>query len=399
MTDPLATLSALLRDIPGREADQAPARLLPMNGNTLLHMDNLAAIAMIPSASIDFIYIDPPFASNATYHQRIALPGHTIVREAYTDIWPQGLSSYLEFLVPRLVAMRPLLKPTGSICVHLDTHSSHYVKIALDAIFGQEHLINEVIWRYGKMSNTSRRFPQNHDTLLIYGVTTDWYFQPQHTLPSEYRARFARDLSGNRVLYGTVKHRADKLIQRRITARTRQLQRDLQDDDVLFDFDTERKAQDDVFTDISIIKGNAREGQGYATQKPVHLLQRLIAAYCPPGGMVADFFCGSGTTGAAAQALERSWLLSDIGLPAIQTARLRLRSAPFAFHRPQDLTALAFSLAADGSIADFRLQDLKLNAADTSAIEHILATDPSALIAGTDGDTVIDVFGREARLI
>ena len=397
MINPLTTLSALVQQISAQPDVREPADTLPMDGSALLHMDNLAAMAMIPPASIDFIYIDPPFASNATYHQRIVLPGHTIVRDAYADTWPQGLSSYLEFLVPRLVAMRPLLKHTGSICVHLDTHSSHYVKIALDAIFGQDQLINEVIWRYGKMSNTSRRFPQNHDTLLIYGASPDWYFQPQHTLPSEYRARFARDLTGNRVLYGTVKHRTDKLIHRRIIARTRQLDRDLHDDDVLFDFDTERKAQDDVFTDISIIKGNAREGQGYATQKPMQLVQRLIAAYCPPGGMVADFFCGSGTTGAAAQALGRNWLLADIGLPAIQTARLRLHPAAFAFHRAAGLTPPSFVLAPDGSIADFRLDDLQLNPADAAAVAHLLRTDPAALIAGTIDETVIDVFGREAR--
>ena len=396
MIDPLATLSALLRDIPAPLPAQNTAGSPPLEGNALLHMDNLAAMTMIPPGSIDFIYIDPPFASNATYQQRIVLPGHTIVREAYTDIWPQGLSSYLEFLVPRLIAMRPLLKPTGSICVHLDTHSSHYVKIALDAIYGPDQLINEVIWRYGKMSNTSRRFPQNHDTLLVYGATPAWYFQPQHTLPSEYRARFGRDLTGNQVLYGTVKHRADKLIHRRIAARTHQLARALRDDDVLFDFDTERKAQDDVFTDISIIKGNAHEGQGYATQKPLKLLQRLIAAYCPPGGIVADFFCGSGTTGAAAQALGRSWLLGDIGLPAIQTARLRLIATEFAFHRAAHLAPATFVLAPDGGIADFRLDELRLDPADAEAVAHLLHTNPASLIAGTIGDTAIDVFGREA---
>src|SRR5699024_920993 len=130
------------------------------------------------------------------------------------------------------------------------------------------------IWRYGKMSNTRRRFPQNHDTLLVYSASDDWYFQPLHTQPSEYRARFLRDLTGNQVLYKTVKHREDKLIQRRIRARQRELGRELIDDDVLFDFDTERKVQDDVFTDISIVRGNAREGVGYDTQKPEKLLKR-----------------------------------------------------------------------------------------------------------------------------
>ncbi len=395
MTDPLATLVSLV--LGSKPQTAATGTLLDLQGNHLLHMDNHAAMAMIPPASLDFIYIDPPFASNATYQQRIALPGHTIVREAYTDTWPDGLSSYLEYLVPRLITMKGLLKPTGTLCVHLDTHSSHYVKIALDAIFGPDLFINEVIWRYGKMSNSSRRFPQNHDTLLLYGASTQWYFQSIYPLPSEYRARFARDLTGNRVLYGSVKHRKDKLLQRRIAARQRELGRPLHDDDVLFDFDTEAKVQDDVVTDISIIRGNAHEGLGYATQKPVQLLQRLIAAFCPPDGMVADFFCGSGTTGDAAHALGRRWLLADIGLPAIQTARLRLQRADYTFTRAPGLEPATFEVDPDGRIRDFHLHALNLAPADAAAVEHLLATDPGALIAGTIGETVIDVFGREAR--
>ena len=217
MQDILVTLSDLLRSTPPVSSRETPAGMIDLSRNHILHMDNLDAISMIPPGSIDFLYIDPPFASNASYHQQIKLPGHTISRPAYTDTWKNGMSGYLEFLVPRLMAMKPLLKPTGSICVHLDNHSSHYVKLAMDAIFGADRLINEVIWRYGKMSNSRRRFPQNHDTLLIYGATENWFFQPIHNQPSEYRTRFQRDLTGNQVLYGSVKHRSDKLIQRRIT--------------------------------------------------------------------------------------------------------------------------------------------------------------------------------------
>lgn len=395
MSDPLATLAALVQQYREIPAVEESADQLDLAGNHLLHMDNLAAMARIPQGSIDFVYIDPPFASNASYPLKIELPGHTLVREAYTDIWPDGINSYLEFLVPRLAAIRPLLKPTGSLCVHLDTHSSHYVKLALDAFFGPEQLINEVIWRYGKMSNTSRRFPQNHDTLFVYGGSPNWYFHPQFTQPSEYRARFERDLTGNRLVFGTVKHRTDKLILRRIAAREKALGRSLRDDDVLFDFDTERKAQDDVFTDISIIKGNAREGVGYATQKPMQLLQRLIAAYSPPDGVVADFFCGSGTTGDAAASMGRRWVLADIGLPAIQTARLRLPE--HRFHRDPALAPASFDIAENGDIIDFRLPELHLTPSDAAMVTELLESDPQALIAGTIEGVVIDVFGREAR--
>lgn len=396
MRDPLTTLSDLLRNLPPNLTDPVSTSDFNHSRNQILHMDNLDAIALTPDGSIDFLYIDPPFASNATYHQQIKIQGHTISRTAYTDQWDYGLSSYLEFLVPRLVAMKPLLKPTGSICVHLDNHSSHYVKLAMDAIFGADRLINEVIWRYGKMSNTRRRFPQNHDTLLIYAASDAWHFQPLYNQPSEYRTRFQRDLTGNKVLYGTVKHRSDKLIQRRISAKHRELGRELTDDDVLFDFDTERKVQDDVFTDISIVRGNAHEGVGYDTQKPQKLIERLISALCPPEGIVADFFCGSGTTGAAAESLGRRWILADRGLPAIQASRLRLRGSQYAFERDPALQPGAFDVDSQGDIRDFRRAELALSAVDNEAVEACLAGNPQALIAGRIGDIFIDVFGREA---
>lgn len=396
MRNPLSTLSELLQNLPSHSPQAGTAGWVDATRNHILHMDNMDAIAQIPAGSIDFLYIDPPFASNATYHQQIRVGDYTITRPAYTDRWEHGLCSYLEFLVPRLAAMKPLLKPSGSICVHLDNHSSHYVKLAMDAIFGSDRLINEVIWRYGKMSNTRRRFPQNHDTLLLYGASDKWYFQPIHNQPSEYRTRFQRDLTGNRVLYGTVKHRSDKLIHRRISAKQRELARELRDDDVLFDFDTERKVQDDVFTDISIVRGNAHEGVGYDTQKPQKLLERLITALCPPDGTVADFFCGSGTTGAAAESLGRRWVLADRGLPAIQTARLRLRESVHEFHRDPALQPGVFDLDSNGNISDFRIADLGLSVRDSEAVEALLTSDPQALIAGRLGKTVIDIFGREA---
>jgi hypothetical protein len=156
--------------------------------------------------------------------------------------------------------------------------------------------------------------------------------------------------------------------------------------------------QNDVFTDISIIRGNAREGLGYATQKPVQLLQRLVSAFCPPDGIVADFFCGSGTTGSAAQALGRRWLLADIGLPAIQTARLRLQQVEYTFARAPGLEPPGFDVYFDGRIRDFRPDALDLAPADAAVVRELLVTDPDVLIAGTTCETVIDVFGREARL-
>lgn len=308
--------------------------------NRLIYGDNLLAMAALlagdedtPSlrGKVDMIYIDPPFDSKADYRTKIKLPGMTIDQRptvleqfAYSDTWSDGTASYLAMITPRLVLMRELLADTGSIYVHLDWHVGHYVKLVMDEIFGRENFVNEVIWRYGKMSNATRRYPQNHDTLFCYGRTADYYFRPVRSADSEYKKRFSRWVVDNKVRYGAVAHSDDKLIKGRIRKVEKELGRDLIEEDVLFDFDREFKTQDDVFYDISIIKGNAAENLGFGTQKPEKLIDRLISASCPEGGLVADFFSGSGTTAAVAERTRRRWVLADIGKPSIMVARKRL---------------------------------------------------------------------------
>ena len=308
--------------------------------NRLIYGDNLLAMAALlagddesPSlrGKVDLIYIDPPFDSKADYRTKIALPGTTIEQRptvieqfAYSDTWSDGTASYLAMITPRLVLMRELLSDRGSIYVHLDWHVGHYVKLILDELYGSERLINEVVWRYGKMSNATRRFPQNHDTILHYGRTENYYFQPVRTADSEYKARFIRHLDRNKVLYGAVRNSTDKLILLRIRKVQKELGRELLDDDILFDFDKEFKSQDDVFYDISIIKGNAAENLNFDTQKPEKLVERLLSAGCPEGGLVADLFCGSGTTAAVAERTGRRWITTDLGKPGTMITRKRL---------------------------------------------------------------------------
>lgn len=308
--------------------------------NRLIYGDNLLAMAALlagdestPSlrGKIDLIYIDPPFNSKADYRTKLTLPGTTIDQKptvleqfAYSDTWSDGTASYLAMITPRLVIMRELLADTGSLYVHLDWHVGHYVKLVLDEVFGRDSFVNELVWRYGKMSNATRRYPQNHDTIFCYGKTSDYYFRPVKSADSEYKTRFSRWVVENKVRYGSVSHSDDKLIKLRIRKVMKELGRDLVDDDVLFDFDREFKTQDDVFYDISIIKGNAAENLNYGTQKPEKLIDRLVSASCPEGGLVADFFSGSGTTAAVAERSGRRWIASDIGKPSVMVARKRL---------------------------------------------------------------------------
>ncbi len=317
----------------------APTSLDEMN--RLIYGDNLLAMAALlagdettPSlrGKVNLIYIDPPFDSKADYRTKVTLPDATINQKpnvleqfAYSDTWAEGTASYLAMLTPRLVLMRELLDDSGSLAVHLDWHVSHYIKLVLDEIFGREAFLNEVVWRYGKMSNATRSFPKNHDTILAYCKSIDThYFNPVKTADSEYKARFIRIVRDNKVYYGDAKRSDDKLILGRIRKVKADLGRDLSDSDVLFDFDVEFKTQDDVFYDISIIKGNAAENLHFNTQKPEKLLERLIDALAPDRGLVGDFFCGSGTTAAAAERLGRQWITSDLGKPAVMITRKRL---------------------------------------------------------------------------
>ncbi|MCU1470010.1 MAG: methyltransferase [Glaciihabitans sp.] len=318
--------------------------------NRLIYGDNMLAMAALlaggdetPSmrGKIDLIYIDPPFDSKADYRTQILLPGKTIDQRptvaeqfAYSDTWANGTASYLEMMTPRLHLMRELLSATGTICVHLDWHVGHYVKILLDEVFGKDRFVNEVVWRYGKMSNALRKFPQNHDVLLVYSKSDRYYFAPVKTADSEYKARFQRVVDNNRVTYGAVKDSTDKLILLRVRKVQKELGRDLQDDDVLFDFDVEFKTQDDVFYDISIVKGNAKENLAFETQKPEKLLERIITALTPEGATVADFYAGSGTTVAVAERLSRKWLTTELAKPATMITRKRLvdqNAAPFLY--------------------------------------------------------------------
>lgn len=388
----------------------------------LIHGDNLNALAALLTGpeslrdQVDFIYIDPPFASAAHYEKTHRLPGLDFKQLAYSDT--AVTADYLAMLAPRLFLMRELLAPTGTIYVHIDWHVGHYVKLLLDAVFGTENLINEIIWRYGKMSNTSRRFPQNHDTIFSYAKDRQrYFFRPIAGADSEYRTRYRNLLVDNKVTFGAAKGRADKLLDGRVRKLERELGRPLEDADVLFDFDEEFKLQDDVFYDISIIRGNAAERLHYATQKPVRLLERLLEASCPPGGLVADFFCGSGTTAAVAEATGRRWITADVGQPAITTTRSRLVAAgarPFAVEKieaaplsspsrpaaPAQITA-TLQRGTDGTVTveltGYSGVEAAVRAADNLELAALYAAEPLALIEYWAIDTDYDGATFRAR--
>ena len=241
------------------------------------------------------IYIDPPFFSKASYDAVIKLQspeGETAVRHrAYEDVWKEGMADYLKMLGTRLFLMYDLLADEGTIWVHLDWHGVHYVKILLDEIFGEKNFINEIIWTYKSGGSSKKHFARKHDTILVYSKTDKYYL----ALPKEksynrgfkpYRFKGVEEFQDERGWYTMVNMK-------------------------------------DVWS-IDMVGRTSAERTGYATQKPEALLERILTAGSREGDICADFFCGSGTLGAAAGKLKRRWICCDDGPLAVAAAMKRL---------------------------------------------------------------------------
>jgi DNA modification methylase len=241
--------------------------------NRLIWGDNLHVMRQLPSESIDLIYIDPPFFSGRQYN--IIFGDQNEVR-SFTDIWEGGMPGYLIWLNARLYEMKRLLKKTGSIYVHCDWHASHYIKVEMDKIFGYENFLNEVVWCYGLGGSSNRYWPRKHDVILWYSKVRDGHFFEPDLVPAT-SMRMAGQM---------------------------------------------KKAPD--YWDIPTINNMAKERIGYPTQKPEALLERIIKSSCPTGGVVADFFCGGGTTPAVAQRLGRRWIACDQSRVAVAVTADRL---------------------------------------------------------------------------
>jgi len=273
------------------------------------------------AGKINLIYIDPPFFTGADFTVRTSVGNEQIEKEpsiieerAYKDTWSGGIASYLKYMYERLVLMRELLAENGSIYVHLDWHVGHYVKVMMDEVFGYENFLNEVIWHY-KSGGRSREFYSNkHDILLIYTKTKKYVFNADEIgIPrgavTDHHMKKNVDVDGR--IYWTIRS-GNKIYN-------------YYEDDLL--------TPEDVWTDISHLQQKDPERLGYFTQKPEALLKRIILASSNPGDIVADFFCGSGTTLAVAEKLGRRWLGCDLSKFAIQVTRKRLLD----IHNSKDL--------------------------------------------------------------
>ena len=247
---------------------------------------------------------------------------------AYRDTWGGGLDTYLKWMTETLCLLRELLAETGSIYIHCDYRTSHYIKTEMDRLFGYDNFQNEIIWGYrGMTPSHAKKYQSKHDDILFYTKGSSYVFNVLRGEPAEgslrtyetamrvgYNANHARMLV---TIFDEDKYRA-AVAEGKIPAGMRESY-----------FDGGRPALSDWWTDIKILGGpNNRERLGYETQKPGALLERVINASSNEGDLVLDCFVGSGTTAAVAEKLGRRWIAADMGRFAISTTRKRLLDIP-----------------------------------------------------------------------
>ena len=263
------------------------------------------------SNKIDLIYIDPPFATGGNFPFKIIIGenGEYEVVTSYFDTWKGGIDGYLDFLYPRFLLMKELLSETGSIYIHLDWHVVHYIKLMLDEIFGIANFRNEIIWMYPAASARTRNFfIRSYDAILFYTKSDDYIFNDDPNIYMEYSNRVKNALKEDekgKFYYRGGSHNGKKL-SRKVYVKQ----------DGIF--------PRDIWNDIPYVRANTVEYQAFATQKPERLLKRIILASTKENQLVADFFCGSGTTLAAAEKLGRRWIGCDSTSHAINICRKRI---------------------------------------------------------------------------
>jgi len=281
--------------------------------NRLILGDNFSVMVSLLSeyeGKIQLIYVDPPFFTNRKYPARIGRgedsrkPRQWELGEGYHDHW-ENLDAYLDFLYQRLTLIHRLLAPNGTLYLHLDWHADAYARLLLDEIFGADHLLNEIIWTYHGPSPIRRAFNRKHDTILVYVKGEDYTFNVD-AIREPYNENTVKTFHASpKAGFGKVP-------------------------------DLERGKVPEDWWYFPVIARLHNERTGYPTQKPIALLERIICASSNLGDMVADFFCGSGTTPFVAAKHGRSFLACDEMFRAIHTTRSRLIDFQRPFSLEQD---------------------------------------------------------------
>ncbi|MBA7578507.1 Modification methylase DpnIIB [subsurface metagenome] len=252
------------------------------------------------SGKIDLIYIDPPFFSGTNYRIKIEENGNQYDSIAYFDHWDKDIDSYLQMLRDRIVLFRELLSINGLLFIHLDWHASHYIRVLLDEIFGANRFVNSIVWYYyNKYSAGKKNLPRAHDDILVYSKSANYTFNELRRLRKKPIKQLKRVM-----VDGVLKNAKDE------------------NGHVIYRVVKDKK-MDDVWK-IPCMQPASKEWTGFPTQKHHDLLERIIKIGSNEGDLVADFFCGSGTTLLVADKLNRRWIGSDISEYSIYLTRKRL---------------------------------------------------------------------------
>ena len=272
--------------------------------NLVIAGDNLATVAELPDGAFTLVYLDPPFNTGRSQVRQST----TSVRSASGTItgfqgqqyerirgdlmsYDDRFEDYWSFLEPRLAEAWRLLADDGTLYLHLDYREAHYAKVLLDALFGRESFLNEIIWAYDYGAKSKSRWPAKHDTILVYVKSPKGYYFNSDTVDRE-------------------PYMAPGLVT------------------------PEKVARGKLPTDVwwhTIVSPTGREKTGYPTQKPEGILRRIVQASSREGDWVLDFFAGSGTTGAVAAALGRRFVLVDQSPESIAVIRKRLAASGTSF--------------------------------------------------------------------
>jgi site-specific DNA-methyltransferase (adenine-specific) len=272
--------------------------------NTLYFGDNLTVLKLIPDSSVQLVYIDPPFNTGREQQRskvttkrnnegnRIGFKGERYETVKSTVLsYDDQFANYWEFLEPRIEEAFRVLSNSGTLYLHLDYREAHYAKVLLDALFGPDCFLNEIIWAYDYGGKSKSRWPAKHDTILVYVKDPkNYYFNSEEVDREPYMAP------------GLVT--------------------------------PEKIEKGKLPTDVwwhTIVSPTGKEKTGYPTQKPVGILRRIIQASSKPGDVVLDFFAGSGTTGFVANELGRRFILVDQNPESIEVIKDRLPKGSFQF--------------------------------------------------------------------
>lgn len=418
--------------------------------NQLIWGDNKLVLASLLSeykGSVDLIYIDPPFDVGADFTLEVAIGDSreqigkdqsALEMVAYRDTWGRGTDSYVHMMYERLLLMRELLSDSGSIYVHCDWRVDHYLKAMLDEIFGKSRLVNEIAWKrttaHGDAAQGARRYDVVHDTILFYTKSDSFSWNTQYVpfsdeqIAQQYN-KIDDDGRRYRLVTPTAKKKGGDTSYEfkgvrpppgRYWAYSRDKMQAMEDAGKLYYSSTgqpyikyfldERPgvAVQSFWSDVKQLAPTADERIGFVTQKPEALLDRIVRASSNEGDLVADLFCGSGTTGAVAERLGRRWLMADLGRFAIHTSRKRMIEMQRARHDAGE-SYRAFDVLNLGRYERQWWQKERLKGADE---EHrrivleffkaeILPSPPSPLLHGRKGpafchvDAIDSIFTRD----